>query len=215
MLMPNVPSLKTARLGEADAKRDFNRIHFGEAASRYDFATKALSLGGDAGWKRQLIAALPNNPQVVLDLACGTGDVCILLGERFSDTRIEGLDLTREMLDIAEQRNTYGERIRFVQGDLCALPQAEESMDVVTGSYALRNAPDSEIGAAGNPPCVKTGWNRSLSRLLETNIRRCAENAVSSPAVLGWIVGAAPTRKSCGARLYRRQSEGLPDPPST
>lgn len=139
--MPKVPSLKTSRLDEASSKRDYNRTHFAEAAERYDFATRALSLGGDARWKRKLIGALPDEAEAVLDLACGTGDLCFLLAERFPDAAVEGLDLTREMLDIAAHRNHYGERILFVEGDLCALPQDDNSMDVITGSYALRNAP--------------------------------------------------------------------------
>ena len=35
-----------------EAKRDYNEQHFSEAASRYDFATRAMSLGRDGAWKR-------------------------------------------------------------------------------------------------------------------------------------------------------------------
>lgn len=140
--MPNVPSLKNAGLSVAERKRDYNRVHFAEAASHYDIATKLLSLGGDSVWKRRLVEALPEGPASVLDLACGTGDICFLLADRFPNATIEGLDLTREMLDIAEQRNAAGDRVRFTEGDLRALPQADASVDLVTGSYALRNAPN-------------------------------------------------------------------------
>ena len=140
--MPRVPSLHDAHLDQPSAKRDYNRTHFAEAASRYDFATKMLSFGGDGVWKRRLVDALTDEPATALDLACGTGDVCFLLAKRFSNTAIEGLDLTREMLDIAEQRNDFGDRVRFLQGDICNLPQADDSEELVTGSYALRNAPD-------------------------------------------------------------------------
>ena len=140
--MPHVPSLKGAGLSEADTKRDYNRIHFAEAAPRYDFVTKVLSFGGDAIWKRRLVGAIPSAPASVLDLACGTGDICFLIAKQFSNAKIEGLDLTKEMLEIAEQRNGYGERITFVQGDVGALPQPDQSVDLITGSYALRNAPD-------------------------------------------------------------------------
>ncbi len=140
--MPRVPHLHDAVLDQPDSKREFNRTHFAEAAPRYDFVTKVLSLGGDAVWKRRLVDALSEEPAAVLDLACGTGDVCFLLAERFSNAGIEGLDLTREMLDIAEQRNQFGERVNFVQGDICNLPQASDSKELITGSYALRNAPD-------------------------------------------------------------------------
>lgn len=140
--MAQVPSLKEVRLDQPGAKRAFNRAHFAAAASRYDFATKALSLGGDARWKRRLIEALPGRAGACLDLACGTGDVAFLLAAKFPAAQIEGLDLSREMLAVAGRRKTLGDRIRLVEGDLDLLPQPSASVDVVTGAYALRNAPD-------------------------------------------------------------------------
>lgn len=140
--MPRVPDLHGAGLDQPDTKREFNRTHFAEAAPRYDLVTKVLSFGGDAVWKRRLVDALSEEPATALDLACGTGDVCFLLAERFSNAGIEGLDLTREMLDIAERRNQFGDRVGFVEGDICNLPQADASKELITGSYALRNAPD-------------------------------------------------------------------------
>lgn len=155
--MPDVPSLKEARLNEASAKRDYNRVHFAEAAPRYDFVTKVLSFGGDAVWKHKLVDALPGGAETALDLACGTGDICFLLAERFEQLRIEGVDLTQEMLDIAGQRNTFGDRIRFVRGDLGQLLQADDSVDLVTGSYALRNAPDLQVALAEIHRVLKPG----------------------------------------------------------
>ncbi len=140
--MPKVPKLKNAALNEAESKMNYNRVHFAEAAPRYDFVTKALSFGADAVWKKRLVAALESAPASALDLACGTGDVCFLLAARFPEARVEGLDLTEEMLALANQRNGFGDRARFVLGDMRALPHADAALDLVTGSYALRNAPD-------------------------------------------------------------------------
>jgi demethylmenaquinone methyltransferase/2-methoxy-6-polyprenyl-1,4-benzoquinol methylase len=124
-------------------KRDYNEEHFTEAAPEYDRATRMLSLGRDAVWKRRLIEALPPLVQPeCLDLACGTGDICFLLAEKFKDAQIQGLDLTQEMLRHADMRNTFGARVHFQRGDMGQLPQADASIDLVTGSYALRNAPD-------------------------------------------------------------------------
>ena len=75
-----------------ERKRDYNEQHFSEAASRYDFATRAMSLGRDLAWKRQLIALLPDMAKpVCLDLACGTGDVTFMLAEKYPDGEITGL----------------------------------------------------------------------------------------------------------------------------
>ncbi len=147
----------TFHLDSPEAKRSYNEQHFTEAAPEYDRATRLLSLGRDASWKRQLLRALPAlTAPHCLDLACGTGDICFLLAERFDDAQIEGLDLTPEMLRLAERRNRFDQRVRFIQGDMGALPQADASVDLVTGSYALRNAPDltralQEIGRVLKP----------------------------------------------------------------
>jgi len=143
--MTTIATIKSAanKLSTPVHKRVYNEEHFTEAAPEYDRATRMLSLGGDAAWKRRLIEAIPPLPKPeCLDLACGTGDICFLLAEKFNDSNIQGLDLTQEMLRFADIRNTFGTRVSFQQGDMGELPQADASIDLVTGSYALRNAPD-------------------------------------------------------------------------
>ena len=129
-------------LSTPDEKQAFNRKLFDEVAPKYDFVTQALSFGRDAAWKRCLIQNLPEKtaPRCV-DLACGTGDITRLLASRFPAAQVTGLDLTPAMLEIA-QKQTSNPRIDFVEGSMAALPFADASVDIVTGSYALRNAPD-------------------------------------------------------------------------
>ena len=123
-------------------KRIYNERHFAEAASRYDLATRMMSLGRDAAWKQALVAALPDLPRpVCVDLACGTGDVAFLLAGHYPGGVVTGVDLSVPMLAIARERNRMA-NVRFERGDLCDLPFPDGSADVVTGSYALRNAPD-------------------------------------------------------------------------
>jgi demethylmenaquinone methyltransferase/2-methoxy-6-polyprenyl-1,4-benzoquinol methylase len=125
-----------------ERKRYFNERHFAEAAARYDFATRAMSLGRDAAWKRALVAALPDHPSpTCIDLACGTGDVALLLAERYPAGTVVGLDIAGPMLARAGVRNRY-RNLRFLHGDMDAIPLADGSVDLVTGSYALRNAPE-------------------------------------------------------------------------
>jgi len=129
-------------IGAPESKQAFNRTLFAEVAPKYDFITKALSLGRDAAWKRQLMAALPAVPSAqCVDLACGTGDLTRMLAVRYPDGKISGLDLTPEMLAIADKR-TEAFNVSFVEGSMAGLPFGNESTDIVTGGYALRNAPD-------------------------------------------------------------------------
>jgi demethylmenaquinone methyltransferase/2-methoxy-6-polyprenyl-1,4-benzoquinol methylase len=123
-----------------ERKREYNEQHFSEAASRYDFATRAMSLGRDAAWKRQLIAALPHFPApVCVDLACRTGHLAFLLAEKFPAGRIVGIDLTEPMLELAQLRNDSN-NIEFARQDMGATNFPDESTDIVTGGYAVRNA---------------------------------------------------------------------------
>jgi demethylmenaquinone methyltransferase/2-methoxy-6-polyprenyl-1,4-benzoquinol methylase len=123
-------------------KKRYNEWHFGEAASKYDLATRAMSLGRDAAWKRCLVGALPAWPSpACADLACGTGDVTFLLAEKYPGGTVVGLDLAEPMLEMARKRNRHG-NVRFARGDMCDMGFTGESFDIVTGSYALRNAPD-------------------------------------------------------------------------
>lgn len=162
-------------LRSPDRKRVYNRRLFAVVAPRYDLVTRLLSFGRDEAWKRTLVASLPspagwnrsNVPgPVVLDLACGTGDITFLLASRYPSGRIEGIDLAEEMLTRARRRATrHGSAnrsatgvstdvpadtptdgtLRFRRGDMNALEKPDRSVDIVTGGYALRNAPDLEV----------------------------------------------------------------------
>ncbi len=129
-----------------EKKRLYNERHFSAAAPRYDLATRAMSLGRDGAWKRLLVASLPDlHSPACVDLACGTGDVSFLLARRYPAGRIVGLDITEPMLSVARGRNRFP-NVRFARRDLCDTGLPDGCADIVTGSYALRNAPD--LGAA-------------------------------------------------------------------
>jgi demethylmenaquinone methyltransferase/2-methoxy-6-polyprenyl-1,4-benzoquinol methylase len=136
----------TLKIGDhlqtADKKKYFNEEMFSVIAPRYDFITRLFSFWQDASWKRGLIAALPPKPApTCLDLACGTGDIAFLLAQKYPQGNITGLDLTEDMLILARQFNKHT-NVSFVKGDMGKLEVNAETIDVITGGYALRNAPD-------------------------------------------------------------------------
>lgn len=130
-----------SRISTPEGKMEYNRGLFSRVAREYDIATRLMSLGRDAAWKRMLVDALPpaREPRCV-DLACGTGDVTRLLGRRFPAGEIVGVDLSPEMLEVARAR-CDGSGPRFFEGDMCSLSLPDGWADIVTGSYAIRNAP--------------------------------------------------------------------------
>jgi demethylmenaquinone methyltransferase/2-methoxy-6-polyprenyl-1,4-benzoquinol methylase len=129
-------------LENAETKKHYNERLFCEVAPRYDFITRALSFGRDAAWKRTLVSLLPaHESPVCVDLACGTGDLTFLLASKYPAGNIVGLDITEPMLDIARDRNAHA-NVSFVNQDMRSIETPSESVDIVTGGYALRNAPD-------------------------------------------------------------------------
>ncbi len=151
-------TLKIAEyLNTAANKKQLNEEMFSVIAPKYDFITRLFSFWQDAKWKRDLIAALP--PVVAphcLDLACGTGDIAFLLAKQYPKGQIIGLDLTEEMLVLARQVNQY-ENVQFVKGDMGQLDIESGSIDIVTGGYALRNAPDLKQALAEIHRVLKAG----------------------------------------------------------
>jgi len=170
-------------VGVPERKRLFNELHFEEAARRYDLATKAMSLGRDAAWKRALVAALPALPApACADLACGTGDVAFLLAERYPGGMVVGVDIAARMLALAGDRNR-SPNVRFECGDMGSLPFPDGSFDIVTGSYALRNAPELRAALAEVRRVLKVDGTaavldfsrptRPLLQLLQYLLLRC------------------------------------------
>ena len=145
--MSKLPSDQTDYLRVPEAKRDYNELLFAEVARRYDLVTRALSLGRDQAWKRALLDSLPDGgatphggSPVCVDLACGTGDVAFALARRYPRGTVSGVDLTSEMLEIARAKNQFP-NVSLELGDMHRLSFPSASVDIVTGSYALRNAP--------------------------------------------------------------------------
>jgi len=123
-------------------KLKYNEELFAEIAPKYDFITRALSLGADAAWKDELVDKLPDiDHPYCLDLACGTGDITFRLANKYPAGLVVGLDVTEDMVARARFRNSHN-NISFVVQDMCQTGFDDNSFDIVTGGYALRNAPD-------------------------------------------------------------------------
>lgn len=131
-----------AALKNPGEKRQINREVFKLVAPKYDWITRILSFGQDQSWKRQLIRSIPSIPEpLCLDLACGPGDLSRMLATQFPAGQIIALDICDEMLRLAMKKSLFPQ-LYYVKGDMLSLPVEDNSLDIVTGGYALRNAPD-------------------------------------------------------------------------
>jgi demethylmenaquinone methyltransferase / 2-methoxy-6-polyprenyl-1,4-benzoquinol methylase len=110
---------------------------FDRIAARYDLLNRVLSLGLDAGWRRRAVATLGLAPgSLVVDLACGTGDLCREV-ER-AGMRAVGVDLAARMLARGHDRTAAP----LVRADILRLPLAGGAADGAVCGFALRNVVD-------------------------------------------------------------------------
>ncbi len=110
---------------------------FASIASRYELANHLLSGGIDVWWRHcvaKKVAAW--KPLCLLDVATGNGDLAFALSKKILATKIIGVDFCREMLDEAHKKKS---NVTFLEADGMALPFDDESFDVVTISFGLRN----------------------------------------------------------------------------
>lgn len=130
-----------AAIQTPETKRRYNEDLFTRVADEYDIATRAMSFGRDRIWKRRLVGLLPSLPTAhCVDLACGTGDVTFELAKKYPHGEIIGIDLTPAMVKVAEDRSQFA-HVSFRTMDMCRMDLPDGWADIVTGSYALRNAP--------------------------------------------------------------------------
>jgi ubiquinone/menaquinone biosynthesis methyltransferase len=133
---------------------------FGTIAARYDLFTVFFSYGMDRGWKRKLIEMLNlRGNEIALDLACGTGDIALALGEQLHSGNVIGLDITQAMIEIAEnkRRDKKLSNVSFHRGDIISLPFTDASFDCVSCGYALRNVPDMVLALSEIKRVLKPG----------------------------------------------------------
>jgi demethylmenaquinone methyltransferase/2-methoxy-6-polyprenyl-1,4-benzoquinol methylase len=120
---------------------------FARIARRYDFLNDLQSFGLHRLWKRRVVnLAQPASGTRALDLCCGTGDITFALAQRSADAT--GLDFSPQMLEVAGKRKVKSSlaNLKFMQGDAQKIPFAENSFDIVTVGYGLRNLTSWEAG---------------------------------------------------------------------
>ena len=123
---------KTEPLPTGDEKVVAVRSMFDAIAPRYDLVNRLMTFRMDVGWRKKTIASLQLPAgSVVLDLACGTGDLC--RGLAGAGLRPVGLDLSYGMLAAARTEAP------LAQADALRLPVPDGSVDGVTCGFALRN----------------------------------------------------------------------------
>jgi demethylmenaquinone methyltransferase/2-methoxy-6-polyprenyl-1,4-benzoquinol methylase len=132
---------------------------FNAIADSYDLNNRVHSLWRDQSWRRAAVKlANVTADSDVLDVACGTGD----LSMAFADAGVKsvtGVDFTYNMLAVAQHKRSQCKGVvpTYFQGDAMNLPIADNSVDVVSIAFGIRNVAIPEVAMAEFYRVLKPG----------------------------------------------------------
>lgn len=122
---------------------------FDTISGDYDGLNRVISFGIDIKWRKKVVNLIKEtNPDSILDIATGTGDLAINLALT-SATKIIGLDISSGMLEIGKQKilkRALNNKIEMVLGDSENMPFDDNSFDAITVAFGVRNFENLENG---------------------------------------------------------------------
>ncbi len=188
------------------------RNMFGEIAGRYDFLNHTLSLGVDVYWRWRTVRKVPPTGDApVLDLCTGTGDLALAYSRASAGrVAIVGADFCRPMLVIGRGKIDHdsANRVTFVEADAQRLPFADDTFQIVSVAFGLRNVTDTDRGLREMVRVCRPGGHVAV---LEFSMPRWQPFR----AVYGWYfrnvlprIGQAVSRNGHAAYNYLPQSVG-------
>ncbi len=121
-----------------DVQTMFDRI-----APVYDVMNRVMTAGLDLRWRRLTAEAVVRRGDRVLDACCGTGDLAVADLRAGGD--VTGLDFSPRMLERARRKS---DAVKWVEGDMLALPFEDGSFEAATVGFGVRNVVDLEHGLA-------------------------------------------------------------------
>ncbi len=124
-------------------KNDQNAMKsmFNDIAKNYDFLNDVMTFFTQKSIKNSAINSLKPNHCKILDVCTGTGDIAIMLAKKFPNASITALDFSLEMLKIAKTKSK-NLNINYISGSALDMPFSDNSFDLCTISFGLRNLPD-------------------------------------------------------------------------
>jgi demethylmenaquinone methyltransferase/2-methoxy-6-polyprenyl-1,4-benzoquinol methylase len=139
-----------------------NAVHrmFSRIAPRYDRANRWMSFGTDQRVRRRAVSLSEVRPgDAVLDCATGTGDLALLFDQAMGGRgRVVGTDFNADMLALAERKTgARGERLEWQVQDTQELQFPDETFDIVSIAYGIRNVENPDRALASMHRVLKPG----------------------------------------------------------
>ena len=122
---------------------------FDTISENYDGLNRVISFGIDIKWRKRVVAILKKKkPEMLLDIATGTGDLAINLVQTGAK-KIVGLDISPGMLEVGKKKvlaKQMEKTIEMIEGDSENLPFEDNTFDAVTVAFGVRNFETLEKG---------------------------------------------------------------------
>ena len=122
---------------------------FDNISENYDGLNRVISLGIDVSWRKKVVKLVgENNPQQILDIATGTGDLALMMTS-LNPKKIIGLDISEGMLEVGKQKiakANKSETIEMIVGDSENIPFEDNTFDAITVSFGVRNFENLDKG---------------------------------------------------------------------
>lgn len=123
---------------------------FDRISPKYDALNHLLSLNIDKVWRsKTALEVAKSRPKTILDLATGTADLAIALAKYNPQAHIVGMDISEKMMEIGKEKvkqQGLENQIELRLGDAASLPFDDNSFDVVTVGFGIRNFENREQG---------------------------------------------------------------------
>ena len=108
---------------------------FNNISKNYDGLNRVISFGIDISWRKKVVKIVSkNNPQQILDIATGTGDLVLMMSS-LNPTKITGLDISEGMLEVGIEKiakANLSDKIDMIVGDSENMPFDDETFDAIT-----------------------------------------------------------------------------------
>ena len=144
---------------------------FDTISDDYDGLNRIITFRTDLSWRRKVIKMVANkNPNNILDIATGTGDLAIQFAEKTQIPSIVGLDLSEGMLKVARKKiigSSLVDKVEFLKGDSEELPFQDNSFEAITVSFGIRNFENLEKGLSEIKRVLTPG---GIFVILETSV---------------------------------------------
>jgi len=151
------------------SKKDQVATMFNNISKNYDDLNRVISFGIDISWRKKVVQIVSkNNPQQILDIATGTGDLALMMST-LAPEKIIGLDISEGMLSVGKEKISkaqLNDKIEMVVGDSEDIPYADNTFDAITVSFGVRNFANLDKGLGEIRRVLKPG---GILVILETS----------------------------------------------